>query len=53
MVKFEEAMNRNYGRKYICKKCKTVIRADPLKVVVVKVKCRKCGFSKLRSPRKK
>ena len=53
MAKFEEAMARNYSRKYVCKKCKSVIKADPMKVVAGKIACRKCNAKKLRAPRKK
>jgi len=53
MAKFEEALVRNYGRKFVCKSCKSVIKADVLKVLDGKIKCRKCGAKKLRTPRKK
>ena len=53
MAKFEEALIRNYDRKFVCKKCKSVVKADVLKVLAEKIKCRKCGSKKLRTPRKK
>ncbi len=53
MARFEEALVRNYSRKYVCKKCKSVIRADAMKVISKEVKCRKCNAKKLRTPRKK
>jgi ribosomal protein L40E len=53
MAKIEEALHRNYNRKYVCRKCKSVIRADALKVIAGKIACRRCGFSKLRAPRKR
>ncbi len=53
MAKFEEAIIRNYSRRYVCKKCGSTIKADPMKVVIGKIKCRKCNSKKLRSPRKK
>ena len=53
MAKFEEALKRNYSRKYVCKKCKSIIKADAMKVIAGKITCRKCNSKKLRSPRKK
>jgi len=55
MAKFEEALKRNYSRRYVCKKCGRTIKADPMKVVDGKIKCRnpRCNAKKLRSPRKK
>lgn len=53
MAKFEEAITRNYSRKYICKNCKTSIRADPLKILAAKISCRGCQQKRFRAPRKK
>ena len=54
MVKktFPEAMNRLYYRVFVCRKCKSKIRADPAKVRAGKVKCRKCGSRALRPKRR-
>jgi len=54
MVKklFPEAMHRLYTRVFVCRKCKSKIRADYSKVRAGKVKCRKCGSRYLR-PKKK
>ena len=54
MVKkvFPEAMARLFNRVFVCKLCKSKIRADPAKVRIGKVKCRKCGSHALR-PKKK
>ncbi|MGC8812164.1 MAG: 50S ribosomal protein L40e [Candidatus Aenigmatarchaeota archaeon] len=50
MVKksFPEALQRLFFRVYVCRVCKTKIRADPAKVKAGKVKCRKCGSRALR-----
>ena len=53
MVKFPEAMNRLFGNIYVCRKCKSKIRANPSKVRNKKVKCRKCDSRALRPVRKK
>ena len=53
MVKFEEAAARKFQNIFVCKKCKSVIRATNLKVLAGKVKCRKCGSGDLRVKRKK
>ena len=54
MVKktFPEAMARLFHRVYVCRICKSKIRADPAKVKQGKVKCRKCGSKYLR-PKKR
>jgi ribosomal protein L40E len=53
MAKFEEAEKRTIRNIYVCRKCKSKIRAQPLKVLDGKVKCRKCGYGVLRPMRKK
>lgn len=54
MVKktFPEAMGRLFQRVYVCRVCKTKIRADSAKVKAGKVKCRRCGSRALR-PKKR
>jgi ribosomal protein L40E len=54
MVKktFPEAMQRLFFHMYVCRVCKTKIRADPAKVKARKIKCRRCGSRALR-PKKK
>jgi len=49
---FPEAMHRIYYRVFVCRKCKSKIRADYTKVREGKVKCRKCGSRALRPKRK-
>jgi len=54
MVKkiFPEATKRLYLRVFVCRKCKSKIRADYVKVREGKIKCRKCGSKHLRPKRK-
>jgi len=49
---FPEAVARIFNRMYVCRHCKSKIRADPAKVRAGKVKCRNCGSRVLR-PKKK
>jgi ribosomal protein L40E len=49
---FPEATKRLYHRVFVCRKCKSKIRADYSNVREGKVKCRKCGSKLLRPKRK-
>ena len=49
---FPEAAHRIFHRVFVCKVCKSKMRADPAKVRLKKIKCRKCGSSALRPKRK-
>lgn len=42
MAKFPEAAGRLFRNVYVCKKCKTKIKAQPLKILGKKVSCRRC-----------
>lgn len=53
MAKFEEANARKFQNIFVCKKCKSSIRAPNLKVLAGKVSCRKCDSKELRVKRKK
>jgi ribosomal protein L40E len=53
MVKFEEADLRLFKGVYVCRKCKSKLRAPPMKVLAKQIKCRKCGSTALRVKRKK
>jgi len=53
MAKIPEAQRRLFKNVYVCKKCKTKIRADPQKILKGKVKCRKCKKSAFRPLKKK
>jgi ribosomal protein L40E len=45
---FSEVTNRLFNRMFVCKVCKSKIRADARQVRLGKVKCRKCGSRALR-----
>ena len=53
MVKVAAAQNRLFKNIYVCKECKAKIKADARKIIVGKVKCRKCGSTAFRPKRKK
>lgn len=53
MVKFPEADARWFKNMFVCRKCKTKIRAPSLKIAQGLVVCRKCGSRALRAVRKK
>ncbi len=53
MVKFPEAQVRMYKNVFVCRRCKTKIRAPTLKVIAGKIKCRKCAGKILRPIKKK
>ncbi len=53
MAKFPEAEARLINNIFVCKICKSKIKATNMKVILGKVKCRKCGSKKLRPARKK
>lgn len=53
MVKFPEAATRKFKNVFVCRKCKSKVRAPNMKVIAGKVKCRKCNSKALRPVRKK
>ncbi|MBS3123847.1 hypothetical protein J4437_04400 [Candidatus Woesearchaeota archaeon] len=53
MVKFEEAGARLLKNIFVCRVCKSKLRAPSLKVSQGAVKCRSCNSRKLRPKRKK
>jgi ribosomal protein L40E len=53
MVKFSEAETRLFRNRFVCRKCKSVIKASNMLVIQKKVSCRKCGSKALRPVRKK
>ena len=53
MVKFPEAEARFFKNMFVCRKCKSKLRAPNLKVLQGKVSCRKCGSKALRPVRRK
>lgn len=53
MAKIPEAQKRLFKNVFVCKKCKTKVRADPRKIILGKVKCRKCAKKAFRPLKKK
>jgi ribosomal protein L40E len=53
MVKFPEAMDRKFKNIFVCRRCKSKIRAPTLSVLAGKISCRKCGAKTLKPKRKK
>jgi len=53
MVKFPEAEARKFHNIFVCKRCKSKVKAPNLKVLAGKVSCRKCGSKELRPVKKK
>jgi hypothetical protein len=52
-TKIPAAQTRLFKNIFICKNCRTRIRADPRKIIEGKVKCRKCKKRAFRTIRKK
>lgn len=48
MGKFQEAANRLFKNKFVCKDCKTTIKAPMLKIIAGKISCRNCKSRSLR-----
>jgi len=53
MAKIPEAEERLFRNIFICRKCKSKIRASPMKVSEKKISCRKCKSKQLKPVRKK
>ncbi|MBR9699482.1 50S ribosomal protein L40e [Candidatus Woesearchaeota archaeon] len=53
MVKFAEAETRRFKNIFVCRVCKSKVRAPNLKVIQGKISCRKCGSKQLRTLKKK
>jgi len=53
MAKIPEATNRLFKNVFVCKNCKTKIKADPQKILAGKIRCRKCKRGSFRPLRKK
>ena len=53
MAKFPEAEARTFKNVFVCKKCKTKIKAHNMKVIEGKIMCRKCGRTVFRTKKKK
>jgi len=52
-TKIPEAMNRLYKNVFVCKDCSTKVRVDAKKILVGKVRCRKCLGKSFRAVKKK
>lgn len=53
MAKLPAAQARLFKNMFVCKNCKSKRRAEPLKILSGKVKCRKCDSKAFRPIRKK
>jgi ribosomal protein L40E len=53
MAKFPEADARLFYRKFVCRKCKSVIKTSSSKITEGKIKCRNCGSHVFKAKRKK
>jgi ribosomal protein L40E len=53
MAKFPEAEARLFRNIFVCRRCKSKVRAPNLKVIAGKVSCRKCRSKALRPVRRK
>ena len=51
--KIPEAQNRIFKNIFVCKRCQNKIRANPQKIFLGKIKCRKCGKKEFRPLKKK
>ncbi len=52
MARIPEAEARLFHRKWVCRKCKTINKADISKVRTGKLICKKCGNKHFRIKRK-
>ena len=53
MAKFPEANNRWFKNIYVCRTCKSKMRAPTMKVLRGAITCRSCAGKHLRPKRKK
>lgn len=53
MVKFPEADARLFRNKFVCRRCKSVIRSPSRKIAEGNITCRGCGSHKFKPKRKK
>lgn len=53
MARFPEAVERMFGNVFVCRRCKTKIRAQILKILQKKISCKKCGGRNFRPIKKK
>jgi len=53
MAKFPEAEARIVRGKFVCRRCKSVLRAPNMKIIAGKITCRRCQGHKFKPKRKK
>jgi len=53
MARFPEADARLIRNKFVCRKCKAVVRSTNLRVLAGKITCRNCGRHAFKPKRKK
>jgi len=53
MAKFPEAEARKFKNKFVCRRCKSVMKASNLKILAGEIKCRTCGNREFKPKRKK
>lgn len=53
MAKFDEAVARKFKNIFVCRRCKSKVRATNLKVIAGKISCRKCSSKTLKPKRRK
>jgi len=52
MAKFEEASRRLFKNVFVCKRCKSKIRAQPMKILQGEIRCRRCDKTSFRAIKK-
>ncbi|MBI4140056.1 50S ribosomal protein L40e [Candidatus Woesearchaeota archaeon] len=53
MAKFPAAESRLFKGKFVCRRCKSVIRSTNMKIISEEVTCRRCGSHAFKGKRKK
>lgn len=53
MAKVAAAQARLFKNVFVCKNCGTKIKAESRKILLKKIKCRKCNRKEFRTKRKK
>ncbi len=48
MVRFPEAIKRLYTRVFVCRKCKTKIKARVAQIISKRLSCKRCGGKSFR-----
>ncbi|MFC1775043.1 50S ribosomal protein L40e [Nanoarchaeota archaeon] len=53
MGKFPEAEARLFKNKFVCRRCKSTIKANNQKILAGSITCRSCGNHRFKTKRKK